>query len=133
MQLSWCAVLCVVWGVVCGALVRWCVLWCDVMMSALQKDTLARGKADLIVGGSGSLHLLSVGELCEQPCLKILPPLVLFPPVDKHLILHNTSTKPDLKKKNTTTQTYTNTLMLANKWPGTDQKTDLKTILTNQS
>lgn len=63
--------------------------------SALRKDTLAGRMAELITGGGGGLHLLSVGELCEQPRLKVLPSLVLFPPVDEHLILHNTSTKPD--------------------------------------
>lgn len=56
-------------------------------MSALGKDTLAGGKAELIVGGSGGLHLLSVWELGKKPRLKILPPLVLFSSIDKHLIL----------------------------------------------
>ena len=58
-----------------------CVWW------SLGEDTLSRGDLDIIAGSCGGLHLLSVGELGEQPGLKVLPALVLLPSVDKHLVL----------------------------------------------
>lgn len=51
------------------------------------KDTLARGGFDVISRGGRCLHLLSVGELRQQPRLKVLAALVLLAPVDEHFVL----------------------------------------------
>ena len=61
-----------------------CVYVCVVVSG---EDTLSRGDLDIITGSCGGLHLLGVGELGEQPDLKVLPALVLLPSVDEHLVL----------------------------------------------
>lgn len=56
------------------------------------EDTLSGGGLGVLAGGRGRLHLLSVGELREEPGLEVLPPLVLLPTVDEHLVLEEEET-----------------------------------------
>lgn len=51
------------------------------------EDTLSGWGFGVLAGGRGRLHLLRVGELREQTSHKVLPTLVLLPPVDEHLVL----------------------------------------------
>lgn len=51
------------------------------------EDTLSGRGLGVLAGGRGRLHLLCVGELREQTSHKVLPALVLLPPVDEHLVL----------------------------------------------
>lgn len=51
------------------------------------EDTLSSRGLGVLAGGRGRLHLLRVGELREQSSHKVLPALILLPPVDEHLVL----------------------------------------------
>lgn len=51
------------------------------------EDTLSGRVPYLLSRWVSGLHLLGIGELCEQSGFKVFPPLVLFAPVDEHLIL----------------------------------------------
>lgn len=67
-----------------------------VVLVVQPKDTLARGGFDVITRGGRCLHLLGVGELCQQPRLKVLTALVLLAPVNEHFVLQ-TEAPPEIK------------------------------------
>lgn len=58
-----------------------------------RKDTLLWGALDFLSWGCGTGHLLSIGELGQQPQAEVFSPLILLPPVDEDFVLQVGDTK----------------------------------------